>query len=108
MGRRFISWSWVFFAAGVAFLPQPGEAGERRAAVAHPVFATATAFTTPAFASAASRPVPPVGSAKVAPRVSEPERKTITLLRFTSRKLGEISVQPVVGGVNGAQLSIGF
>jgi hypothetical protein len=36
-----------------------------------------------------------------------PERKTITLIRFDS-KLGNVSVQPVVGGVNGAQLSVGF
>jgi hypothetical protein len=36
-----------------------------------------------------------------------PERKSITLFRFDS-KLGSVSVQPVVGGVNGAQLSVGF
>jgi hypothetical protein len=35
------------------------------------------------------------------------ERKSITLFRFDS-KLGNVSVQPVVGGVNGAQLSVGF
>ncbi|MFL6520031.1 MAG: hypothetical protein ACJ8NS_07410 [Chthoniobacterales bacterium] len=37
------------------------------------------------------------------------KRQTITFFRFTNSKLGEVSVQPVVGnGVNGAQLSIGF
>jgi hypothetical protein len=37
------------------------------------------------------------------------KRQTITFLRFTNSKLGEVSVQPVIGGgVNGAQLSIGF
>jgi hypothetical protein len=35
------------------------------------------------------------------------ERSSITFFRFGS-KLGEVSVQPVVGGVNGAQLSLGF
>jgi len=38
---------------------------------------------------------------------SRPERKTITLFRFDS-KLGSVAVQPVVGGVNGAQFSVGF
>ena len=32
------------------------------------------------------------------------ERRTITLMRFNPN----ISVQPVIGGVNGAQLSVGF
>jgi hypothetical protein len=36
------------------------------------------------------------------------KRKTITLFRFSNSKVGEVSVQPVVGRVNGAQLSIGF
>jgi len=37
------------------------------------------------------------------------KRQTITFFRFSTSKLGEVSVQPVVGGgVNGAQLSIGF
>jgi hypothetical protein len=34
-------------------------------------------------------------------------RKNITLFRLDP-KLGDVSVQPVVGGVNGAQLSVGF
>jgi hypothetical protein len=38
---------------------------------------------------------------------SRPERKSITFFRFGS-KLGDVSVQPVIGGVNGAQLSVGF
>ena len=38
---------------------------------------------------------------------SRPERKTITLFRFDS-KVGSVAVQPVVGGVNGAQFSVGF
>lgn len=35
------------------------------------------------------------------------ERKTVRFFRLDP-KLGDISVQPVVGGVNGAQLSMGF
>jgi hypothetical protein len=35
------------------------------------------------------------------------ERKKIILFQF-DRKFGDISVQPVVGRVNGAQLSVGF
>ena len=38
------------------------------------------------------------------PSTAPRERKTITLLRFNPN----ISVQPVIGGVNGAQLSVGF
>jgi hypothetical protein len=35
------------------------------------------------------------------------ERKTITLFRLDP-KFGDVSVQPVVGGVNGAQVAVGF
>jgi hypothetical protein len=35
------------------------------------------------------------------------ERKTLTFFRLNG-KFGDVSVQPVVGGVNGAQLSLGF
>jgi hypothetical protein len=38
------------------------------------------------------------------PTTAPRERRTITLLRFNPN----VSVQPVVGGVNGAQLSVGF
>ena len=41
------------------------------------------------------------------PATSPAERKNITLFRLDS-KLGDVSVQPVVGGVNGAQLLVGF
>jgi hypothetical protein len=39
--------------------------------------------------------------------LSPQERKTITFFRLNP-KLGDVSVQPVVGGVNGAQLLVGF
>jgi hypothetical protein len=35
------------------------------------------------------------------------ERRNVTFFRLDS-KFGNISVQPVVGGVNGAQLSVGY
>ncbi len=35
------------------------------------------------------------------------ERKPLTLFRFDSR-FGEVAVRPVIGKVNGAQLSLGF
>ena len=35
------------------------------------------------------------------------ERKGVTFFR-ANPKFGDISVQPVVGGVNGAQISVGF
>ena len=35
------------------------------------------------------------------------ERKSITFFRLDP-KFGDVAVQPVVGGVNGAQLSVGF
>jgi hypothetical protein len=41
------------------------------------------------------------------PATSPAERKNITLFRLDP-KLGDVSVQPVVGGVNGAQLLVGF
>jgi len=41
------------------------------------------------------------------PSTSPRERKSITFFRLDP-KLGDVSVQPVVGGVNGAQLSVGF
>jgi hypothetical protein len=41
------------------------------------------------------------------PTTPPAERKNITLFRLDP-KLGDVSVQPVVGGVNGAQLLVGF
>lgn len=47
------------------------------------------------------------GSAKLGPTTAPSERKTMKFLQLDPR-LGDVSVQPVVGGVNGAQLSVGF
>jgi hypothetical protein len=38
---------------------------------------------------------------------SRPERKSVTFFRLNP-KFGDVSVQPVFGGVNGAQISVGF
>jgi hypothetical protein len=35
------------------------------------------------------------------------ERKSVKFFQMSSR-LGDVSVQPVMGGVNGAQVSVGF
>jgi hypothetical protein len=67
---------------------------------------------------AAARPTQPIGAqpASVADRRSNvhhehetpsDERKPLTLFRFNSR-LGELAVQPAIGSVKGAQLSLGF
>ena len=127
MGQRFLQWSALCVAVGVAFLQQSAEAGEPRAevgslksAVGRPAFATATAFRGIAFAKTYTVATPwrdtttgqPAAGRKEERGESEPasrpQHKTITFFRFTTSKLGEVSVQPVVGGVNGAQLSIGF
>lgn len=39
--------------------------------------------------------------------VPRQERKGITFFRLAP-KFGDVSVQPVIGGVNGAQISVGF
>lgn len=39
--------------------------------------------------------------------VSQGERKNVTFFRLDP-KFGDVSVQPVMGGVNGAQLSVGY
>ena len=44
---------------------------------------------------------------RAGPATAPAERKTLTFFRLNS-KFGAVSVQPVVGGVNGAQLSLGF
>jgi hypothetical protein len=48
-----------------------------------------------------------VRSANRGPSTPPQERKSVTFFRLDP-KLGDVSVQPVVGGVNGAQLSVGF
>lgn len=41
------------------------------------------------------------------PSDARPERKSLTFFRLNP-KFGDVSVQPVFGGVNGAQISVGF
>jgi hypothetical protein len=107
---------------------QPAEAGEQKTEVrgqraemraVRPLASNPTFSPTTVFAAKAtmSENTAPGRTEALAPRrektgesepPSRPEHKTIKLFRFTTSKLGEVSVQPVVGGVNGAQLSIGF
>jgi hypothetical protein len=48
------------------------------------------------------------GQAKEEGPTTDPaERKAVTFFRLNP-KFGDVSVQPVVGGVNGAQLAVGF
>ena len=49
----------------------------------------------------------PARKEKESEPTSAKERKKIILFQF-DRKFGDISVQPVVGQVNGAQLAVGF
>jgi hypothetical protein len=115
MERRFFQWSIASVAIGLAFLPS-AHAGERKSDVARPAFAIVTAFSAPNMAKAAVFTSHKTDSANVTTRRDEPrdsgqsarpQHKTLTFFRLNP-KLGDVSVQPVVGGVNGAQLSIGF
>jgi len=47
------------------------------------------------------------GRTETGPATSPRERKSVTFFRLDP-KLGDVAVQPVIGGVNGAQLSVGF
>jgi hypothetical protein len=81
--------------------PRAAQSTSHKAEVATLTFAKTTAT---------SATVSPGHTAKETERNEAPgKRQTITFFRFSNSKLGEVSVQPVVGGgVNGAQLSIGF
>jgi hypothetical protein len=121
---------------GVAatFALQPAQAGERKPAAvqAHHLGASIrrVALVAPARSSARADlskrlgdvnrsaaggefsfvPVTPLGAEAGGKRtepLSPQERKTITFFRLNP-KLGDVSVQPIVGGVNGAQLLVGF
>lgn len=106
MGRRFVCWLGV--AVAMAFLPGQAGAGERRFATANPSHGGPEVATL-TFAKTTAPPSTRGQTAKEPAGNEGPgKRKTITLFRFSNSKVGEVSVQPVVGRVNGAQLSIGF
>ena len=109
-------------ATGLAW--QPAQAGDKPAAIQahHPgaaihrvVFvALARSNLTPLEAQARSQVQ--LGNEGKKTGVDQPkeqrptapsERKTVRFFRLDPR-LGDVSVQPVVGSVNGAQLSVGF
>ena len=78
--------------------------GARRAALVHGEFSFLP--VTPLRQEARDQR-PEVGSARQGPSTTPRERKSITFFRLNP-KLGDVSVQPVVGGVNGAQVAVGF
>jgi hypothetical protein len=135
MGRDLVRWLGFGVAVGIAF--QPAQAGERKSAIiqraAIPArssdfggqmrslgnnhvtaplkmqgrgelaFFQVTPFesrSAGAGANASRQREEQKASGPTTPR----ERRTMTLLRLNPN----ISVQPVIGGVNGAQLSVGF
>ena len=130
MGRRFVNWLGLGVAAGIAF--QPALAGDRKSATTPRAAVLAREFVSGGQMRSAAPmklqgrgelgffQVTPFESRSPAagdktsrqreeqrasgPATSPRERKTITLLQFTPN----VSVQPVIGGVNGAQLSVGF
>jgi hypothetical protein len=116
MRRRLFQWPGFAVAIGLAFLPT-AHAGDRKseitshkAEVGRPAFAMVTAFSGHAFSAATATQVTSTtrkDEPKESGQAARPQHKTITFFRLNP-KLGDVSVQPVVGGVNGAQLSIGF
>jgi hypothetical protein len=136
MGRDFVRLLGLGVAVGIAF--QPALAGERKEATTHRVAAAASsarhsdfggsmrssgnnhttaAMKVPGHGELAFFQVTPFESRAAGAGTSHQreeqkgsgpttphERKTITLLRFNPN----VAVQPIFGGVNGAQLSVGF
>lgn len=133
MGRNRFSWWGLGVAALLAW--QPAEAGERKpvAATRHsemsarPVMVAAlprslgadhgnSMRAMPGRGEVAGLPVRPLETrlsradhrpATGADEQGRHERKSVTFFRLNA-KFGDVSVQPVVGGVNGAQISVGF
>ena len=130
--------SWWGFGAAIVLAVHPAQAGDRKSgagrearASVHPMVAPVrAAFSADHHApigkvekpgEVAYFPVRPLearlvssGRASAGDRQQEEERSTsrrerkgLTLFRVNP-KFGDISVQPVIGGVNGAQISVGF
>ena len=135
MRGDFIKWLGLGVAVGMAF--QSAQAGDRRSATKQRAIAAARSsdfagqmrtsgnnyaapmkaqargelafFQVTPFESRSSGAADKGSRQREEPKGSGPttsprERKTINLLRFNPN----VSVQPVIGGVNGAQLSVGF
>jgi hypothetical protein len=135
MRRDLVRWLGLGVAIGIAF--QPAQAGERKSAIVQraAVSAPTSNFGGQMRSSGINQAAAPLkmhgrgelaffqvtpfesrsaGAGEKASRQREDqnasgptsprERRAITLLRFNPN----ISVQPVIGGVNGAQLSVGF
>jgi hypothetical protein len=125
----------VWVAAGLAL--QPAHGGDRKQAAARPAetFTRGVVFAARARSSVSAdvpqtmrsgvtsrrgefsfSPVSPLEArarSQVQPKNEEKgptsphERRNVTFFRLDP-KFGDVSVQPVVGGVNGAQLSVGY
>jgi hypothetical protein len=136
MGGNFVRWLGLGVAVGIGL--QPAQAGERKSATIQHAAGSAHshAFGGQMRSSSNNHMAAPMKmqqrgelafvqvtpfelrSAGVGEKTSRPreeqkasgpttaprERRAITLLRFNPN----ISVQPIIGGVNGAQLSVGF
>jgi hypothetical protein len=136
MGGNFVRWLGLGVAVGIAL--QPAQAGDRKnptiqrvamlargsnfggqmrslgnSHVAAPMkmqgrgelaFVQVTPFESRSAAMSEKTSRPREELKGSGPTTAPRERRTITLLRLNPN----ISVQPVVGGVNGAQLSVGF
>ena len=133
MGRNLFGWWGLGVAALLAWQPARALAGERKAAVtathhaemsARPVMVAALSRASGADygnslkathgrAELPGVPVRPLETrlshqpVTVADAPARHERKGLTFFRLNP-KFGDVSVQPVVGGVNGAQVSVGF
>ena len=128
MGRNLRSCGWLVAAA--VFALQPAQAGDRKAGSGGNSGASAPK------AIFAAQSGPSRGSSAITGKVQRPgelsvlpvrvlmastsdndqaerrsiprqQRKGITFFRLAP-KFGDVSVQPVIGGVNGAQISVGF
>jgi len=131
MRRILIGWLGLGVAVGLAL--QPAHAGDRKPAAVRHAEISIPNFVVAALARSAGvkaqgrsefffSPVSPLESKvsssadktstssdeqKEKGPVPPRERKNVTFFRLDP-KLGDISVQPVMGGVNGAQLSVGY
>jgi hypothetical protein len=119
MARRFIGELGCFFAAVAFAAAHPVYAGDRKGSASAHDARAASAAPAAALSALGNDDAkrgrggdtfvffPPGDERKESAAASPRERKSLTLLRFDSR-FGEVSVEPVIGSVKGAQFSIGF
>ena len=103
---------WLGVAAALAFVGQPATAGERETAAVQIHHRGPSVQSVAVVNRSEDRGLRIENGgrrqlAETGPATSPRERKSITFFRLDP-KFGDVAVQPVVGGVNGAQLSVGF